>query len=81
MENVRYRTAEVAKLAEVTLRQLQVWDEKRAALQEGRMSSPLRRRIERFDFSLGTALLAISPGYNCGFLKQPRRPPVHPAAF
>ena len=32
MENGRYRTAEVARLAEVTLRQLQVWEEKRVAV-------------------------------------------------
>lgn len=32
MNNARYRTAEVARLAEVTLRQLQVWEEKRVAI-------------------------------------------------
>jgi DNA-binding transcriptional MerR regulator len=32
MNNTRYRTAEVARFAEVTLRQLQVWEEKRVAM-------------------------------------------------
>ena len=32
MNEVRYRTAEVARFAEVTLRQLQVWEEKRVAV-------------------------------------------------
>jgi len=32
MNNALYRTAEVARLAEVTLRQLQVWEEKRVAV-------------------------------------------------
>ena len=37
--------------------------------------------IEHFDFSLGTALLPISPGYNCGFLKRQGGRHVHPAGF
>ena len=32
MNEVRYRTSEVARFAEVTLRQLQVWEEKRVAV-------------------------------------------------
>jgi DNA-binding transcriptional MerR regulator len=32
MNNALYRTAEVARLADVTLRQLQVWEEKRIAV-------------------------------------------------
>ena len=32
MNNALYRTAEVARLADVTLRQLQVWEEKRVAV-------------------------------------------------
>ena len=32
MSEVRFRTAEVAKLAEVSLRQLQLWEERRVAL-------------------------------------------------
>jgi DNA-binding transcriptional MerR regulator len=32
MNDIRYRTSEVARFAEVTLRQLQVWEEKRIAV-------------------------------------------------
>lgn len=32
MSDMRFRTAEVAKLADLTLRQLQVWEEKRVAI-------------------------------------------------